>query len=118
MAKNILKIGSLLILTSLMGCFSTPAMMTYSKYNDVQLGTSIEQLEAQMGTAYSVHKKKDGTTEYEYIERIDAGNTLVAENHYFLIVQDGKVVGKYMSRQSPPAYDLIYQSEPNYPDSP
>ncbi|MES2122377.1 MAG: hypothetical protein V4492_06325 [Chlamydiota bacterium] len=52
------------------------------------------------------------------IERIDNGNAIVAENHYFIIVQDNEVVGKYMTRETPPAYDLIYQEEPNYPGYP
>ena len=92
--------------------------MTYSEFNDVELGTSITSIETQIGKPYAIHDKKGGGQEYEYIERIDIGNNVAAENHYFLIVQDGKVKGKYMKRERPPAYDLIYQDEPNYPAYP
>jgi hypothetical protein len=106
---------ALLILAS---CFSRPALMTYSEFNDVELGTSIASIKSEIGEPYAVHDKKNGAQEYEYIERIDVGNNVVAENHYFLIIQDGKVTGKYMKRERPPAYDLIYQDEPNYPAYP
>lgn len=92
--------------------------MTYSDFDKVEMGTSIAKLQADIGKPYAIHNKEAGTEEYEYIERIDSGNNLVAENHYFLIVKDGKVIGKYMNRERPPAYDLIYQEEPNYPNFP
>jgi hypothetical protein len=92
--------------------------MTYTEYDEVQTGTSITKLESQIGKPYSIHTKAGGIEEYEYIERIDSGNNLIAENHYFIIVENGKVTGKYMTRERPPAYDLIYQDEPNYPNYP
>lgn len=104
--------STLFLLTS---CFSRSTFMSYSRYDEVEIGEPIEQVQAESGKPYAIHKKKDGTQEYEYIERINTGNQLVLENHYFLIVQDGKVVGKYVTRQQPPPYDLIYQEEPNYP---
>lgn len=89
-------------------------MMTYSAFDQVQVGTPIADLHSQVGQPYAIHHKESGD-EYEYVERINVGNSRFAENRYFLIVQHGKVVGKYMSREQPPAYDLIYQEEPNYP---
>lgn len=103
-----------ILLLCLMGCFSRSSMMTYESFDKVQIGTSIASLKSEIGRPYAIHHK-DGSEEYEYVERINAGNSLIAENHYFLIVQNGKVIGKYMSRERPPAYDLIYQEEPNYP---
>jgi hypothetical protein len=88
--------------------------MTYSDYDKVESGTSIAALQSEIGKPYAIHTKQGGIVEYEYIEKIDSGNNLVAENHYFLIVENGKVTGKYMKREQPPAYDLIYQDEPNY----
>ena len=115
MAKSYLIPVLLLCCTA---CFSRPALMTYCDYNNVQVGTSIAKVETEVGKPYAIHKKKDGIQEYEYIERIDAGINIVAENHYFIIVQDGKIIGKYVKRETPPAYDLIYQEEPNYPNEP
>lgn len=103
-----------LVLICLTGCYSRGSMMTYNTYDQVQIGTSITDLKSDIGRPYAIHQK-DGSEEYEYVERINAGNNLIAENHYFLIVQNGKVIGKYMTRERPPAYDLIYQEEPNYP---
>jgi hypothetical protein len=90
-------------------------MMTYDTYDHVQVGSSVESLMEKAGKPYATHLKKDGTVEYEYIERINQGNSRIAENHYFITVQEGMVVGKYVTRERPPPYDLIYQEEPNYP---
>ncbi len=103
---------------SLSGCFSRAALMTYSDYDKIQVGTPISKLQSEIGKPYAIHNKEGGIEEYEYIERIDSGNNIIAENHYFLIVENGKVIGKYMKRERPPAYDLIYQEEPNYPGYP
>ena len=89
-------------------------MMTYATYDEVKVGTPIAELNSQIGQPYAIHHKDSGD-EYEYVERINVGESRFAENHYFLIVQNGKVQGKYMTREQPPAYDLIYQEEPNYP---
>lgn len=89
-------------------------MVTYAEFSQVQTGASVATIEQTLGSPYAIHEKKGGTTEYEYIERIDGGNGVVAENHYFFIIEEGKVVGKYVKREQAPAYDLIYQDEPNY----
>jgi hypothetical protein len=115
-ADNLKKIVPVffIALICLAGCFSRPALMTYETYDQVKVGTSIADLKSEIGKPYAIHHKED-SEEYEYVERINVGNNLIAENHYFLIVQNGKVIGKYMNRERPPAYDLIYQEEPNYP---
>ena len=118
MAANNLKPFLFLTLFALTSCFSRAPLMTYETYDKIQTGTSIAEVQSDIGKPYSIHKKEGGIVEYEYIERIDTGNNVVAENHYFLIVEDGKVTGKYMKREKPPAYDLIYQEEPNYPGNP
>ncbi len=112
--RSSLFVSLLFSLLFLCSCFSRPALMTYAEFDDIELGTSIATLQSEIGEPYAIHDKKGGAQEYEYIERIDTGNNLAAENHYFLIVQDGKVTGKYMKRERPPAYDLIYQDQPNY----
>ena len=92
--------------------------MTFNEYDKVQVGTPITDLNSEIGKPYSIHHKDNGSDEYEYIERVNTGNNLVSENHYFLIVKEGKVIGKYVTRERPPAYDLIYQEDPNYPNYP
>ncbi len=104
-------------LLSLANC-SHPALMTYQTYDEIHTGTTVGTLTQEVGHPYAIHAKEGGIEEYEYIERIDNGMTLVSENHYFIIVKDGEVIGKYVKREGPPAYDLIYQDEPNYPGYP
>ncbi len=113
MATDNMKKWIVIGLVCLASC-SRPALMTYNCYDQVQVGASIADLQTRIGQPYAIHHKNDNL-EYEYVERINIGENLIAENHYFLIVQNGKVIGKYMERQRPPAYDLIYQEEPNYP---
>lgn len=88
--------------------------MTSGNYDEIQMGTSISSIEQEYGKPYAVRSKGPGVQEYEYIERIDLGYHLVSENHYFIVVTDGKVVGKYTKRDKPPAYNLIYQEDPNW----
>lgn len=103
---------SLLLLCA---CFSRSAVMTADSFDTIQMGTSIAVVESQMGRPYKIHSKGGNREEYEYIERIDMGQCLVSENHYFLIVVNGEVVGKYITREKSPSYDLIYMEDPNHP---
>lgn len=109
--KQLFRISSLLFLAS---CFTSGPRMTSGTYDTIQMGTPIVSIEKQYGQPYAVHSRGPSTQEYEYIERIDMGYNVVSENHYFLVVTDGQVVGKYMRREKPPAYDLIYQEDPNW----
>ena len=98
----------------LAACFSHSAVMTRGSYDDIGIGTSISEVTAKIGEPYAIHTKSDGTQEYEYIEKINLSGELVAENHYFLLVRGGQVVGKREKSEKPPAYDLIYQCDPNF----
>jgi hypothetical protein len=106
--------GWALLCLFLMSCFSRTPMMTQGNYEAVLMGEPFTTIQKQNGTPYAIHSAGYGATEYEYIERIEMGNRLVAENHYFILVENGKVVGKHMKQELPPAYNLIYQPEPNY----
>lgn len=100
------------------GCFANRTYMSYNAFDDIQIGTPIAVIKSEVGEPYAIHQKKEGAEEYEYIERVDREKYMAAENHYFLIVKNGKVIGKYMKTRWPPAYDLIYQDQPNYPGYP
>lgn len=95
-------------------CSSKSSVITYSEYTSVEAGMTLEQMEEKLGKPYAIHDRKDGSQEYEYIERIDGGSGVASENHYFLIVNKGVVTGKYVTRKQSPPYDLIYQEQPNY----
>lgn len=98
----------------LSGCFSRSSAMTNETYSSIQLGTSIESLSPQIGRPYAIHDKPNGIQEYEYVERIRNTRSLVSENHYFLLVEDGRVVGKRMSQEKQRAFNLIYENDPNW----
>lgn len=97
----------------LSSCFSTPHMMTMESYDNVQVGTPIDLVVQQNGRPSTV-STSHGTSEYKYVEKITAGNRLLYENHYTLFVQDGKVTGKTAVQERRPAFDLIYQDDPNH----
>ena len=101
-----------LFLIVLAACSHT-AMMTRPNYEEITIGSSVSDVKAKVGTPYSIRKQADGTEEYEYIERIPLGTEVVQENHYYLIIKNGQVVSKRMNQQTPPAYDLIYDDDPN-----
>ena len=88
-------------------------MMTQESYAAVQIGTSIDRVTQEMGEPYSITTKNDGE-EYSYIERITAGNRLLYENHYIFFVRQGVIVDKRIQQEKRPAFDLIYQDDPNH----
>lgn len=106
---------SLLALLFLASCFTHSAMMTQETFGTISLGTPISEVVNEVGSPYAIHSKGGGVEEYEYVERVGSENSLIYENHYFLKVSQGQVVSKRMTREKLPAYDLIYQEDPNYP---
>ncbi len=107
-------LAGLLLLCLLSSCFSRSSAMTDETYGSIQMGTPIESLYTQIGRPYAIHDKPNGVHEYEYIERIRNERSLVSENHYFLIVEDGKVVGKRVTQEKQRAFNLIYENDPNW----
>lgn len=106
--------AGLILLCFLSSCFSRTAAMTSDTYSTIQLGTPIESVYSEIGRPYAIHDKPNGVQEYEYIERIRNARSLVSENHYFLIVEQGVVVGKRMKVEKQRAFNLIYESDPNW----
>ncbi len=92
---------SLLILTA---CASGGSIMTISSFYDIPVGATQEEVMETAGKPYAIHKKSDGSVEYEYIERFQAGSRNINERHYYLLIKDGKVVAKRVKQESPPPY--------------
>ncbi len=107
-------LGVLILLCFLSSCFSRTSAITSDTYSSIQLGTPIDSVYQEIGRPYAIHDKPNGVQEYEYIERIRNGRSLVSENHYFLIVENGKVVGKRMTEEKQRAFNLIYENDPNW----
>jgi hypothetical protein len=80
------------------------SLMTMNSFSDISIGTSSADVVAIYGEPYAVHKKGDGTIEYEYLERIKAGGRNLEERRYILIIKNGKVVSKEIKQSSPSPY--------------
>ncbi len=104
----------LLSLILLVGCASHSALMSKADFDDVQVGTNVSSVTEKIGQPYAIHNGSGGSKEYEYVERITTGNTLIYENHYFITVKDGMITGKSVSQEQVKAFDLIYQDDPNH----
>jgi len=103
----ILKQGSLIVyflLTTLVQCASGGAIMTHNAFYDMPIGISQADVVATAGEPYAIHKKADGTLEYEYIERFKVGSRDTEERHYYLLIKEGKLVSKRTTQSSPPPY--------------
>jgi hypothetical protein len=96
------------------GCFSRTAMMTRENYDTIAIGTPITELQKQIGTPSSVRSKGDDLEEYEYIERITMNGNYTIENNYYLEILNGIIVGKRMTSERTPAYNFMYNSDPNF----
>lgn len=92
--------------------------MTRYQYNDVKLGSRFAEICGAFGNPYAIHNLGYGKEEYEYVERFSMNNELVYENHYFLAIVNGQIVSKRMRTESRPAYDQMFQEDPNYPSYP
>jgi hypothetical protein len=108
-----MKLFPFVILLLLCSCFSRSAIMTRKNFDTIVLGAPIDQVKEMAGKPYAIHNRGSGIQEYEYIERIDTGDYFVTENHYLICVQDGKVISKCISKERPPAYEIIYENDPN-----
>lgn len=76
------------------------------QYQEIGIGTSKSQVEELAGKPTAIHKKEDGTIEYEYVERIKVGARDVEARHYFFIIKDGQVISKRVKQSSPPGYEF------------
>lgn len=105
----------LLGLLFLVGCTTSGEIMTRGRYADVQVGMTAKELEKQYGKPYQIVSKGEGKETYEYIEKITMGTYVVEQRRYYIVIEDGKVIGKYMKISNPPPYDAIYSDDP-YPN--
>jgi hypothetical protein len=78
--------------------------VTMDAFYDIDLSTTTPQVIATLGKPYAIHKKADGSVEYEYIERIKIGARDAEERHYFILIKDGAVVSKRVKQSSPLPY--------------
>ncbi len=97
----------------LLAACATGAIMTRSDFDNIQMGTPVSEVVQKYGDPVKLKDNKNGTESYEYIERLPIGEQTVQENNYYLIVRDGKVVGKRYNEELPQEFDEIYEEDPN-----
>ena len=109
---------SLVVLSFLFlcGCFTRSQVISRGSFDEIQVGSPVADLEKTAGSPYRIRKLPNGSLDYEYIEKIFMGEEIVEENHYFVRVKNGRVIAKRMNQEIPPAYDLIYEADPNDTD--
>ena len=108
------KLFCLLGLVLAFGC-QRQTIMTQKNFGEIEVGMSIKEIEKVYGKPYSIHSRDAHSEIHEYIERIMIGPETAAQYRYYLIVADGKVVGKYSKYSNPPAFEQIYSDDP-YPN--
>lgn len=103
-----------LLVTLLCGCFTRGSYITQERYNEVQIGQPIASVIKESGEPYSIRKKSSGEEEYTYVESVNVGARLVYENHYIFVVKNGQIIEKRTKQEQEPAYEMIYQDDPNH----
>lgn len=88
----------------LASCALGGKVVTMDAFYDIDLCTTKPQVVEALGQPYAIHKKGDGTEEYEYIERIKIGARDAEERHYFILIKDGVVISKRVKQSSPLPY--------------
>lgn len=99
----------------LVGCAMNSEIMTRDRYVEVEIGTTTYDLEKQFGKPYKITSKGEGKETYEYIEKITMGTQVIEQRRYYIVIQDGKVIDKYMKVSNPPPFEAIYSDDP-YPN--
>lgn len=80
--------------------------MTLQSFSDLPVGMSESEVVHSAGAPDTIRKCKDGSIEYEYVERIRAGNRDIETRYYIFCIQDGKVVSKKIRQGSPSPYEF------------
>ncbi len=113
MARSLFQKVALSSALLLLAACATGAIMTRSDFDNIELGTPVSEIVQKYGDPVKVKEYNDGTTSYEYVERLPIGEQTVQENNYFIIIKDGKVVSKRYKDETPQAFDEIYEEDPN-----
>ncbi len=81
-------------------------------FETVTLGSSVNSLD-KYGKPISITSLPDGSKEYVYVERMWMGEEVVELTYYYITVKEGKIIAKRSSKTTPPAFDELYDPDPN-----
>lgn len=99
----------------LVGCATHAEIMTRDTYAELEVGTKASEIERRFGRPYQIVSREGDKETYEYIEKITMGNQVIEQRRYYIVIQEGKVIGKYMKLSNPPPFEAIYSEDP-YPN--
>lgn len=108
MKKSLLIIS----LTLLLACYSNRALMTSDEFASIPIGATTQEVQKDFGKPYAIRSRGGNTDEWEYIERIDVGSEAILQNHYYLIITNGRVVGKHTEATRPPPFRPTDTTDP------
>jgi hypothetical protein len=106
------RIKIIIVLLAVSVVFGSP-VMTRPGFYAIEIGTPVDAVIRAHGEPYSIKTNQNGSKDYLYIERIPAGEETVEENRYILVIKNGQVISKRYNQELPPAYDEIYDDDPN-----
>ena len=104
-----------LVFLFFLGCVSNSEIMTRDAYAEIEVGMKASAIEHRFGKPYQIVSREGSQETYEYIEKITMGNQVIEQRRYYIVIQDGKVIGKYMKLSNPPPFEAIYSEDP-YPN--
>lgn len=104
-----------LCLLFLLGCATNSEFLTRDSYAEIEIGMKASDIEHRFGKPYQIFSREGGKETYEYIEKITMGTQVIEQRRYYIVIQEGKVVGKYMKLSNPPPFQNMYSEDP-YPN--
>ena len=104
-----------LVILFFSACSGNYEVMTRNSYADIEVGMPSSELEKRFGKPYNIRSEGNKNDTYEYIEKISMGRNIIEQRRYYIVIEKGKVVGKYMKYSRPPSFKAIYSDDP-YPN--
>lgn len=100
-----------LLLFILGACSIGGRAMTRDDFACIEIGAPIKEVVNCYGQPYSIRSRGADCDIYEYIEKIKMDYLTIQQRRYYIVVTQGRVVGKYVKLDNPPPYEQIYTDE-------
>lgn len=94
-------------------CGSSYIGVSRSTFDSIDIGTSSKDIIKQYGSPYKIYSIDINRQEYEYVEKISVGREPISETRYIFTLEKGVVISKRSEKSFPPAYNAIYNEDPN-----
>jgi len=101
-----------LAIAILTACSYGGKVMTMESFGMISVGMTKDELIAQAGYPYAIHKLSPTEENYEYVERMNVEGRTIEERHYYFLIREGRVASKQVNTQTTPineqrnSYDL------------